>query len=85
MERLEASLQWETVFSVAIISRISLVVLCLRSEISLISLAENFLDAKNRLYLPSRTKQIRPAFLRTPKWNSAVPIAMPNPVHMPLN
>lgn len=82
---MEASLLWETVFSSAIISSISLVVLCLRSEISLISFAENFFVAKNRLYLPSRTNEIKPAFLRMPKWNSAIPIAMPSPVQMPLN
>lgn len=67
MEREEARLLWETVFSVIILFRISLVVLCLRSEIIFLSNDENFLVAKNRLNLPSRTKEISPAFLRTPK------------------
>jgi hypothetical protein len=58
MEMEDASLHRETVFSATIVLRISFIVSCLRSEISFISLAENFLVAKNRLYLLSRTNEI---------------------------
>ena len=67
IERLEANLEWETVFSMLIVLRISLIVSCLNSEISLISVDENLLEAKKRLYLPSRINEIKPAFLRIPK------------------
>ena len=63
----------------------SFAVSCLSSEISSIFCGENFLDWKKRLYLPSRKKEIKPAFLRTPRWNSATPMDMPSALQMPLN
>ena len=83
--RWQDSSLWDACFPSSMVLIMLLVVSCRSSEISFICFCENFLDSKNRLYLPSRKNEISPALFSTPKWNSASPMDIHSCVQMPLN